>query len=77
VVLAIATQLALVATDHVQSRVVVMASVPVPPSAVKLVGAEPTCTWHFTDAGAVTAVDVCEEVQPGPARVKATIRVNP
>jgi hypothetical protein len=63
-VLATATQLALVLTDHVQSRVVATASVPLPPSAVNAVVADPTWTWHFAIAGAVNAVDVWDDVQP-------------
>jgi hypothetical protein len=43
-VLATDTQFALVLTDHVQSRVVTIDSVPLPPSAVKVVLDEPTCT---------------------------------
>jgi uncharacterized lipoprotein YbaY len=58
VVLATETQLALVMTDHVQSRVVATARVPFPPSAVNTVVDDPTWTWHFVKAGAVSAVDV-------------------
>ena len=57
-VFAIETQFAFVLTDHAQSRVVAMASVPLPPAAVNAVAGEPSCTWHFADAGAVMAVDV-------------------
>ena len=56
--LATATQLALVLTDQEQSRVVAMASVPLPPSDVNSVTGEPTWTWHFAEIGAVTDVDV-------------------
>jgi hypothetical protein len=76
--LVIATQLALVVADHAQSRVVVTASVPCPPSDVKLVVAEPTWTWHFAEVGAATVFDTCEEVHPmtAPAREQATMNPN-
>jgi hypothetical protein len=72
------TQFALVLADHVQSRVVSTASVPCPPSAVNAVVGDPTWTWHFTDTGAVTAVDVCDDVQPKepPPRARATTNPN-
>jgi hypothetical protein len=76
--LATDTQLAFVLIDHVQSRVVAMASVPLPPSAVYVVVADPTWTWHFADADAVVAVDVCDDVQPRaePPRANATTDPN-
>jgi hypothetical protein len=76
--LVITTQLAFVVADHAQSRVVVTASVPRPPSAVKLVVVEPTWTWHFAEVGAATVDDICEEVHPmtAPAREQATMDPN-
>jgi hypothetical protein len=43
------------AASHVQSRVVVTVTVPVPPEAGIIVEGElSTVTWHFDDEGAVT-----------------------
>jgi hypothetical protein len=66
-----------VLTDHVQSRVVATASVPFPPSAVKDVVADPTWTWHFAVAGAVSAVDVCDDVQARPPAPKTNATTDP
>jgi hypothetical protein len=61
-VLASDTQFALVVADHPQSRVVVMASDPEPPASVKLVEGLLTCSWHFSELGAVIPVEVCVDV---------------
>ena len=53
----IVTQLAVVATDQVQSRVVVIMTVPRPPNASNDVGALLALTWHLSMIGAVG--DVC------------------
>jgi hypothetical protein len=55
------TQGAGVDASHVQSRVVVTFSEPVPPAAGTVDGALSTVTWHFADVGDVT--DRSEELQ--------------
>ena len=75
-VVAIETQLAVVATDHAQSRVVEIVNVPVPPSAGNEVGTEAAEIWHFSEEGPTTAVDVSVEVQAtSPATVKTIARI--
>jgi len=48
------THAAALAASHVQSRVVVTLSVPVPPVAGTVDGELSTVTWHLDDEGAVT-----------------------
>ena len=51
-----ATQLASLLIDHVQSRAVVIASEPCPPVAVKADGTLLTLTWHLSAVGALREV---------------------
>src|SRR6478672_1270192 len=56
------TQSALLLTDHVQSRVVSIDSVPVPPPSGYDDDEARTPNWHFCVEDAVTLVDVCVPV---------------
>ena len=56
------TQSALLLTDHEQSRVVSIVSVPVPPPSENDDDEELTRNWHFCVEVGVTPVDVCVAV---------------
>jgi hypothetical protein len=60
--------------DHVQSRFVVIVSVPLPPldGAEVIEAAAPT--WHFVPVGAVTDVDV--DPHPHPATTNARTQAH-
>ncbi len=57
--------------DHVQSRVVVTETLPVPPDAAKLEGDAAAVTWHRGVVGAVTDVLV-DDPHDRPARAAST-----
>jgi hypothetical protein len=56
------TQSALLLTDHVQSRVVSIVSVPVPPPSENVDDEALTRNWHFCVDDGATSVDVCVAV---------------
>ena len=68
------TQLASVATDHVQSREVAIVSDPCPPVAVNAEGALLTLTWHLSEEGAV--IEVVVLLHAAPAHDAATARAH-
>src|ERR1700704_5789588 len=76
-VVPIDTQLALVLTDHVQSRVVVTARVPGPPPGGNNDGVVSAPIWHFWADGDTIAVEVSVEVHAGvPAAARASARIG-
>jgi hypothetical protein len=58
-----ATQFAFVATDHVQSRVVVIASDPAPPLALNEAGETLTPIWHLPSPAVGPTMDVFVDLQ--------------
>ena len=61
--LASVTQLAVLAADHPQSRVVVIATEPEPPASVNEDALLATWSWHFCELGAEMPVEVWVDVQ--------------